>query len=1016
VILAGIAVLLLVHAAGPAWAQQSAPPADAVVLDYPALLSSTNLVTQQVTDPVWEVQTPQGRVLVMLPLAVGDIQTPVTLEASPVDLRGGRFIGFLIPSNTSGRGGATELDPAAMNQSELPEVLRQQFEAASASRDQRGSPQPAAPAQQQAPDSPFGGLDLSAFDEPASDDGPAGGAGQVSSDAPRLTRAVTLLPGDRLRWEVDRAIPGAEIRDGQQPYMLLLRGDRLRELEPDRPEITQRGDNEDPRAFLQRRREAERQYREQVAQFRDTRREVMDLPMELEAPGDRLMAVYQVIGDGSSLEVAEPGSGIQGVLRPEQLQTMRQISGAGEGLVNAVRLASGGSVLDQRLAATALYSSNVMNQMRTGDPVYQAVRTLVNAEDPYTRRVALLGVVQSQPITRATATLLTEAASDLGPRARLTALRGLMTVESQADGGRGGNGAGRAMVMQTAAGALRDPAGPATRDVLEALYETLDRTVVHSPTGDAAVGRGGTELDADDPSTQALIAGLPLDLPPDRLEGVLRFVLRQASAGDGLAGAWLDQRLLSEQAGPVMDQTLDLLAGAQQAQLASPGGAIDAMSLLDAARQGGIDPESLSGVVTSPEQLEDDAPDQADAGVAGGEPEAAAAGEVQLLGLIPIRGADHRLLQLLDAQGESRQLAWRSLRHFRLDVAGGRFGGGDRAEAELTPLQQIVRSGVAAEPTPEGLVPFLLAQQRTQRTEGLGVALLEVVLRGDDTAATAAAQAMTQGDVQTLSRAWNEKSAAQRGRLASRLYELAQREAPLPAQLLRSEQQPGAMNQWFVERVVQGELPEAIDFVERVGDDRQMLQLAQSPDPEVAAAAAATLAASAGGDRREQSRLADEFARFRTQPEQLEQAWTDARQRIHLQRLADAAGSYALEAAVARRFDSSGRMLPPGQQPDVDDPALPFTPLGFVEMSVRDGQVQLGLPSVTVSVPEDRLALRIDDPASLKQLDAQGQVLGDLPLEGAEPLELLPREDGSWRGDIGATDGRRLVVRLVPQD
>ncbi len=71
----------------------------------------------------------------------------------------------------------------------------------------------------------------------------------MPDEAPRLTRAVTVLPEGRIRWELDRSINGATVKAGDSLFSLYLDPQRLRELEPSQPERLTRTADESSRDF-----------------------------------------------------------------------------------------------------------------------------------------------------------------------------------------------------------------------------------------------------------------------------------------------------------------------------------------------------------------------------------------------------------------------------------------------------------------------------------------------------------------------------------------------------------------------------------------------------------------------------------------------------------------------------------------------------------------------------------------------------------------------------------------------
>jgi hypothetical protein len=111
--------------------------------------------------------------------------------------------------------------------------------------------------------------------------------------------------------------------------------------------------------------------------------------------------------------------------------------------------------------------------------------------------------------------------------------------------------------------------------------------------------------------------------------------------------------------------------------------------------------------------------------------------------------------------------------------------------------------------------------------------------------------------------------------------------------------------------------------------------------------------------------------------------------------------------------------VPPGPAPAPGTPGGEATAkasedidLGVIELKGDGQSIRMANDTVKLSIPNEQLAIRIDKPSDLKLFN--NDRVGKLRLENANPVDLLPQPDGSWRGQMQLPDGGRYEVVLQP--
>ena len=207
-------------------------------------------------------------------------------------------------------------------------------------------------------------------------------------------------------------------------------------------------------------------------------------------------------------------------------------------------------------------------------------------------------------------------------------------------------------------------------------------------------------------------------------------------------------------------------------------------------------------------------------------------------------------------------------------------------------------------------------------------------------------------------------------------------------------------------------------------------------------AAAATLSASVGaGDDQVPAILTAIRSAGDSQPDRMEQ-WAQLRGEINALRMHESAGPYMLTLRIypAPKGATPGRApVPMSPMPGMANPPMsipganpspaggragPEPPtdvdpqvdrdLGIVHLTVEGRTVYLGNQTVAASIPDDRVAIKIEDPAELKNLVDD---LGQLPLDDLSSIELTPFEQSNWRSVFTLPDGRTavLILRRAPR-
>ena len=386
----------------------------------------------------------------------------------------------------------------------------------------------------------------------------------------------------------------------------------------------------------------------------------------------------------------------------------------------------------------------------------------------------------------------------------------------------------------------------------------------------------------------------------------------------------------------------------------------------------------------------------------------------------------------------------------------------------------VVNAGLTHSPHPVELVRFLVAQPDHGRVAD---SFVRIILRGDHGVAREAARTLL-GSGQPLEESVGVLSNSEQAQFAGTLYEVLEDDQTLVTGLLRHEPSDRrSLVSWFTGYVSAGELPDASLWVEGFGGEAAVVELMSSDDEQIVLASLAALVAHAGGNEATAPELAEKL-RSEPEKQGGAAFWAGARQEIYLQRLQAAAGAYRLMVKVygtaapvkvtpARGSRSSrsrrGSGRPAGRQPGVpgappggpgfggppggpgfggpggpgfgrpggagfdrgptrvtQDQSMPtgvpdlLIDLGVVTLEADGQSVSLANNAIALSLPQEQLALRIQNPGELKNFP--DDKMAQLPLEMVnEPIDLTSWPNGSWQGLVEMPDTRTAVISLEPE-
>ncbi len=971
-------------------------------LDIDALLNNNQVFEESVNSSIWDIAAQPGRRLIQVPITVKPKSEETRLGTPSIKLRGGRFIAWRIVAdetdNSNNRGGGRYSNEASYDPYSNPTSV--------------GSLRN------------YGEEELGNIDQPNYNESSRSAqmGQQPTDDIPLITRDITVSPQGIIHWELDRAIPGGELKSGDTGYLLKLRPDRLNELRPEPPgrntrstsssrssrgiggeaptgrtTTTRRPSGNDAREAAARQRAEELEYREKLKEYNDLREHIRDLPDEFQAPlPSRLWAIYEVSDRMDELEfTGEPP--LPWSIRQADIEALNNLTSRSRGGDNLTAedftvisqmtiMLANEHPLTERTVASSLSAAGMLGRSQQGDALYRLIARLLKSKDSQTVQITAAGLAANVPPSPATISLLRGAFDDLDPASKLMALGGLLTTE-------GNDPIAQRQMVDTANQIIADPNGPGVVHVLNQLVRAL----------------------ADNPDATKLVgASIKFDdLKPEALDNAIIYIAE--AAGDSpLASEWMEHGLLGSTNPQTVKRTVELLA--------------------TSTRGDGIVSRSTRSLVI--------------ATFGPGAPLSPTRQTAQMhrVGRIPINSTGHSIYRVLNAgDPELRSLGWQALRHFQVPSNNQRNNRSmptmNPGEGEQTDRLKLILDAAFNETvTPPQLVSFLVNQEDTEpATE----ALVRIVVEGRGPAITRAARALVRSG-RRIDQSLQQLTPEQRGSFASRLYEAVTGSSPMVAGLMRINDSRSRVVGWFAQQVTTTGLPQASEWASAMNGEDALLGLASNPDPELADAAVASLVASVGGDEVVARDLARQMSNATDRsPSGLGDIWSEAKQEIYAGKLQSAAGSYRLIINVRGNNNSNTGYDAPGGYdyggydgefegeyggglggygPDPSTelasvaalPLIKSINLALIELRADGTSIELASGTLTLSASDQRLAIVMQDPKELN--DFGNNEVSDLPIENLNsPIELLPQPGNVWRGAASLGDGRSIEVIFDPQ-
>lgn len=820
---------------------------------------------------------------------------------------------------------------------------------------------------------------------PATGQLPAVAGVAAGGDVPRMMRKLVRLPDGRWSWELERAIAGASLKEqADQLYVYKIKPDLLDRKLPAKPKIDPppAGESREAKAArLQKLQQEVDQYRQQEKAIGQMKLLAIRLPERFVAPAwGRAWAVLEVRSGFSDWTLEGP-SPLPWKINLSAWQTLRGLKpgdgsgngrssggifgwtgGAGDSQVmvqlQAIRelTQSPNHPLNHRMAAQALADSGLLVKASKGDMAYQSALAIFDGPDSPAKQLLVRKLFQPPAGELEVAIALAESALQSDDPLLLMALvesLGAKSASTQESSRLSDRDVKLAMLLRASQRLMAWPSEPPLLELMQQLVQ----------------------VSQDHPLWLAKLAGdLPLltrSMPPKRQAGVIGQVIHLAQLQAPLAERWLDEQLLNGQSATAAQIRLTLTELAQAAQERSPQG------------------------------------------------------------LIRLDSVRHGLLTCLSSSDASTAaLAWRALACFTLageNPSGRATASSAAANGEI--LSAIMQSAWKQKSLPSSLGTFLSHLPDSPWTTA---ALMQVAAYGPQDSSSAAAKLLLTGSASGSSRRLDGAilliGPPERYALAARLYGWQHQPVPTAAFLLLDRHPRSPVAIWFAGQLMAGRLPEASAWLAGGGGQANLLPYLWSSDANLALGAASALAASVdGSDEQAKTFLADLRQSNNQSPEYAQAQWHRFRHSLLMQRLAKADGYYRLiirlwasdpreSLAGGSALSGAGEMAPHPSAKAAQGPLMQQS-LGVIRLFADGQSVRLANQAINVSVPSDMLALRIEKPVDLKNLN-NAQV-ARLPLEKLSgPIDLLPVEQvgggGGWLGQVVLTDGQRLELFLQP--
>ena len=860
---------------------------------------------------------------------------------------------------------------------------------------------------------------------------------------PRFARRLIVEPDGHLKWSLERSIRGGSLQNNLFGFDLKIDSKRI---------VTKRLGAGDPpqRPIGKTSRETMAQFRkelgeynrrvgklknEKAAELKQFSKLLDKLPIRFEAAMPNLVwAVFDMKANLRELAI-DSKSMPRWRVTYDHLQSLREIASGNTRLARSDDRETPAEVMlavtrradpySQRLAAHALSRSDLINQLAEEDELVELATRIINSTDSQASRAMIDGILSTDQ-NSTTDRLIALALPKMDAEHKLQWLRA--TLERKESPRQGQPAARRRRTTAAARTATVEPTAAPLAEFEQ--FRTAPLVVgpdagavpvaTEQSTSSSPVQRKTDELDAADrtppsppsemsrdqfvlqvtnlllqddegPAPAAILEALVRDveslgggisaenrralytggmdfgaLEDGRLEPAVRFVVEQAPKSV-LAGRWLGNRLLwSSMEQQVRSRTLLVLG-----EPPSPR-TVEVMG-------GTTDPTSANAPIGRPFP------------------------SMREGTLINIESIEHGLFDALqDPDKQLRTSAWAALPRFIIGAPAARPGGRNTPDAKssIEPLSHLL--ALAREQGRAGpqFVAFLDHQPEQQRST---LALVHLAAATDSESAAPAVNALL-GSERPLVEAMKHDSLSEPEihRFVDQVYRLATGQTTLVAGLIRVPNRRSNLAEWLGKQIAVGKVPAAGGWAEAFGNQREVLVLLTDDDEVVALAAAAALITGAGGSEQDAQGLVVKIQELEDpSPVNVEAKWDTTKKRIHADRVVRTAGAFHLKLSIEPADTETG----------AEDIRKSEKGLGIVQLSVEDDTVYLGNKVVTGSVSNERLAIRIDEPQSLKNL---ADDLAHLSLEQIRAFELLPDEDGGWRAKFETDDGRNAELVLEP--
>ncbi len=932
----------------------SAPHFD---IDLFAFLAARDAQGDSASDNVWIVKAAPGMKLLQLPIIVEAGREETALGASTFRIKGGRFLAYKLADETEKAVAGSEAE--------------RQLEA---------------------------GL-------------PPG--------TPRITRKMIITPKGRVKWSMDRTISsfGGTLKPDQL-YSLKIDYELLSKKQPPKPERVVPNAGESMRDYRARKAEADARNRAASNAYRDISKAVRELPDDFEMPiPARIWVLFEY--NRQSIEITGPEP-LPWELTQTQLKMLR------DGMT-AVQVEAGGTGGAPRLPRSALESIALMTTMITedkhpltaraisfvlsesrlvpyaerGDSLYKLMEQVLKSSDPTARQVVIKELARTFPPTAASLSLSKLAMKDMDTQTQMVWLKSLAKTDNNSKSpsptmGNAESGRAQAVQLQQMLNQVNEllasPTGPPPQEVVALLVEYVKG---NPETLDMTVEKVRFE-----------------DIPEGRLDDAIVAVVNQAST-EPVAAGWLDKKLIGSSDPKIIRRTLEVISKAGSGATVAASGVRPAEFLLDL---------TFGPSRTSSKNV---------AGATITEP-------------IRLSSTSHSLFRALqNGNPEIRALAWGVLPRFTLDdkplgnnpsQQPGLPAAQTGMDQDSNPAQALLNAALAQNPTPLQAVEVL---SRQHDTTAAASAMVMMVIRGSTDASRQATRVLLRSKNNwPVDKALMEQGYSDRQAFAARTYENLTGKAPLVAGLMRQKLENNPLVEWFGKELANGSTPSTGEWASHAGGEDKLLDLVMSADAELSRGAMAALVAEAGGDDRIVQPLTQKLTQLPdTTLANLKTQWASARRDIYTMRLSRSDGPYMLVVRVANQTSNQPPVGPQGVPPGA--PPMPMPPgpplggkpgeeagsgiadattieLGLVQLQADGQSIKLANQALTLSVPSDKMAIRVDKPSELKNFN--NPQIDKLSIDQVTTsVDLLPQQDGSWRGSfVLPPENRQAELVLIP--